>query len=144
MIIGKACTCCGEFKSFDQYQKRKASKDGLTASCKACLKERDRIRDKTPQRKAMKDSYAKGKGKDIATSCKRRYIEKNKKARMVHVIAGNAIRDGILKKKPCKYCGSLNVHAHHCDYDRPLDVMWLCPIHHKQWHDEYGEGNNKY
>ena len=28
------------------------------------------------------------------------------------------------------------VHAHHEDYDYPLDVIWLCPIHHKARHKE--------
>lgn len=41
------------------------------------------------------------------------------------------------KKKPCERCNStLNVHAHHDDYSRPLDVIWLCPIHHKERHKE--------
>lgn len=139
----KKCSSCGEVKSLTLFQKRSASKDGLTASCKSCLKERDRIRDQTSERKLMKEMYVKGKGKEIANACKRRYIEKNSKVRRVHVITGNAIRNGVIKKKPCKYCGSVNVQAHHSDYDKPLDVTWLCPTHHQQWHDEYGEGKNK-
>lgn len=61
------------------FQVRKASKDGYTASCKACLKERDRIRDQNPDRKAAKEKYVKGKGKDKASEAKKRYIEKNPK-----------------------------------------------------------------
>lgn len=52
------------------FQVRKASKDGYTASCKACLKERDRIRDQDPNRKAAKEKYVKGKGKDKADAAK--------------------------------------------------------------------------
>jgi hypothetical protein len=48
-----------------------------------------------------------------------------------------AIRSGRLVKQPCERCGeSEEVHAHHDDYSKPLDVMWLCPLHHRQRHKE--------
>ena len=37
---------------------------------------------------------------------------------------------GRIFKKPCKVCGDLNVEAHHEDYSKPLDVVWLCHKHH--------------
>lgn len=30
-------------------------------------------------------------------------------------------------------CSSV-VDAHHCDYSKPREVMWLCRKHHKAWH----------
>ena len=44
-----------------------------------------------------------------------------------------ALRSGKLVKQPCWVCGEKAV-AHHPDYDRPLDVVWLCQPHHKQTH----------
>lgn len=44
-----------------------------------------------------------------------------------------ALRSGKLVKQPCLVCGEKAV-AHHPDYDRPLDVVWLCQPHHKQTH----------
>lgn len=41
-----------------------------------------------------------------------------------------ALADGVIKKTPCQKCGSLNVEAHHTDYSKPLEVMWLCRKHH--------------
>lgn len=43
-----------------------------------------------------------------------------------------AIKTGKIKKGRCEVCGIKKVHAHHKDYDKPLDVIWLCPIHHHE------------
>lgn len=48
----------------------------------------------------------------------------------------NALRDGRLVRKACDKCGASRAHAHHEDYSKPLDVMWLCPKHHKARHRE--------
>jgi transposase-like protein len=53
-----------------------------------------------------------------------------------------AILYGRLFRKPCETCGAdgvfkdgrHEVQAHHCDYNRPLDVMWLCQRCHHEWH----------
>ena len=55
---------------------------------------------------------------------------------------GNAIRDGKITKKPCEVCGATKVHAHHDDYDKPLDVRFLCSVHHRAWHKKHGEAAN--
>lgn len=41
---------------------------------------------------------------------------------------------GSILEKPCLVCGAGNAQMHHVDYDRPLDVVWLCDGHHKGWH----------
>jgi hypothetical protein len=43
-----------------------------------------------------------------------------------------ALRSGILTKQPCEICATTkNIQAHHEDYAVPLDVKWLCGIHHR-------------
>lgn len=43
-----------------------------------------------------------------------------------------AVRSGALV--PCKcHCGR-KAHAHHDNYEKPLDVIWLCPTHHGERH----------
>lgn len=54
-----------------------------------------------------------------------------------------AIEKGLVKRSEvCECCGKsyrmkdgrTAIQAHHCDYNRPLDVMWLCQKCHHEWH----------
>lgn len=47
-----------------------------------------------------------------------------------------AVKSGVLKKQPCARCGSEKSQAHHEDYSKPLDVIWLCQKHHGERHRE--------
>lgn len=38
---------------------------------------------------------------------------------------------GRIMKKPCNVCGENKVEAHHSNYSRPLDVIWLCHRCHR-------------
>jgi len=57
-------------------------------------------------------------------------------------IVTQAIAKGILIPEPCEVCGvygkdekgKRRVQAHHDDYNKPLQVRWLCLEHHKEWH----------
>ena len=44
------------------------------------------------------------------------------------------IRTGVLKRQPCFICGSPRGLAHHPDYSRPAEVVWLCQLHHSEEH----------
>lgn len=51
-----------------------------------------------------------------------------------------AIQKGDLHRDPCAVCGRTELYgkpvdAHHEDYTRPLDVIWLCRFHHVQLHN---------
>lgn len=54
--------------------------------------------------------------------------------RRAHNAVQTALRNGSLQKQPCVHCGELNSHAHHDDYSKPLDVIWLCHRHHMERH----------
>lgn len=45
-----------------------------------------------------------------------------------------AITRGRIKKQPCAECGEIKAEAHHPDYDKPFDVIWLCRKHHLELH----------
>lgn len=60
----------------------------------------------------------------------------------VHNVTDVAIRTGVLVQQPCEVCGKTGtmadgrnvVQAHHDDYNKPLEVRWLCQQHHHEWH----------
>lgn len=145
-------SCLMEREAIEFYSSNKAT-------CKECVKSRSRqrllnnpeavkayekSRANLPHRVQARLDYSKTEaGKLVGAKAKRNYAELNPKKRSVHVKVGNAIRDGHLVKQPCKVCGTLeNIVAHHCDYDKPFDVMWLCAQHHSDWHAVNGEALN--
>lgn len=52
----------------------------------------------------------------------------------MRVFTGRAIKMGVLVPRPCDVCGLTDVHAHHHDYSKPLEVRWLCRQHHMALH----------
>ena len=67
---------------------------------------------------------------------RRRRPEDHAARERVRQKARRAISNGLLVKGACERCGDMKVHAHHEDYSRPLDVNWLCPLHHSERHRE--------
>lgn len=57
-------------------------------------------------------------------------------------VVEKAIKKGILHRMPCQICGANGyfkngnheVQAHHSDYNKPLDVIWMCQKCHYEWH----------
>lgn len=64
----------------------------------------------------------------------KRWYENNKYKAAAHNLVKRAVAAGRLDKLPCKVCGDEKSQAHHPDYDKPLDVVWLCQVHHRAIH----------
>lgn len=134
----KKCSKCKIDKPLSEFHISKESRDGHVNSCKECVKSYlaayrllnkeklrvfDKIRNKTPSRIEQKALKMK------------RYIERFPERKRAQLLAQSAVRCGRLKKHCCHVCGDEKTEAHHSDYDRPLDVVWLCEAHHKQTHE---------
>jgi hypothetical protein len=74
------------------------------------------------------------KGGVPATEKNRRYIEKHPEKHTAHLAMTAAIRRGELVRKPCEVCGDPKTDGHHDDYSKPLEVRWLCRVHHIEHH----------
>jgi hypothetical protein len=75
---------------------------------------------------------------EMATAERERYHRDPffKKRKLARCSVKNNLKRGRIERQPCEICGTPNAHAHHEDYDRPLDVRWLCEMHHRQIHGE--------
>jgi len=71
-----------------------------------------------------------GYNTDIAYSIN--FPEKIKAKNKAH----SAFRKGLILKQDCSVCGCAKSEMHHPDYSKPLDIIWLCPKHHKRLHAE--------
>lgn len=101
----KHCNICNTTKEDSNFHKRKASIDGLASRCKSCQREYDNSRLKDPKRMEMRRNYQKTEaGKAAHNKATKKWVEKNTIKRAVHIITGNAIRDGRLTKSPCEIC----------------------------------------
>lgn len=135
-VCGAAWTAAAFYRSITTHCKEcwKAQSRAYRAKNIERIREYDRQRGQLPERKdanairqrAMSIEYHRARFKKWQTQ----YPER----RAAHITAGNAIRDGRLIPQPCERCGEKNhTHAHHEDYSKPLDVMWLCrPCHGKR------------
>jgi hypothetical protein len=136
----KICKGCGEVKPLAEFYKHKMMKDGHLNKCKACkrayatkhrdenierIRAYDRARSKTPARLSHL--------RENSRAQRVKFPEK----RRARVIVGNAIRRGDLIRCACERCGKVDgSHAHHEDYSKPLNVVWLCSICHAARHKE--------
>lgn len=63
------------------------------------------------------------------------YSKTTEQAHKAHIKVANALVSGKLHKQPCEICKSTaKINAHHPDYSKPLEVQWLCPMHHSAVH----------
>lgn len=132
----KVCRSCGVLKPLSDFYHHRHCADGHEASCKGCRREYfasrpreriaeiDRKRNQAPKRKADKVRFV------------QRHRGKHPDRYRARTAVTHAISDGWLSRAPCQVCGNTRVEAHHEDYSRPLDVVWLCPSCHARRHAE--------
>ncbi len=144
------CVKCNKIKGSSEFyandrsckECRKALANSNRAANLEYYQEYDRLRGQLPHRKKLVKKLYKEKYHKPEYSKPRsmKWKEKHPEKRKVHIIIGNAIRDGKIARGPCERCGKLKgVHAHHEDYSKPLEVTWLCEEHHGERHREINE-----
>jgi len=139
MIRSKECFKCKAVKPLTEFYKHSEMLDGHVNKCKECNKvdvttnrnnkleyfrEYDRMRSKRPER--IKNALEQTK----------KWRTEDKRRVACHNAVARAIKAGKLVPEPCVRCQSEKSLAHHEDYDKPLDVMWLCQPCHSQRHKE--------
>ena len=105
-------------------------------------KKKKEYRDKYPdrERETKKRYYSKNKDKILKQRRQSKKLQiwykyyrktpQNKIQHKCHNAVHQAIKKKKLTKNKCKVCGNPNSQAHHEDYTKPLDIIWLCSKHH--------------
>jgi hypothetical protein len=131
----KLCKGCNTVKSESDFYKDNRSKTGLSSACKECQSKRNKAsRNKNLDYYRSYYNYRysvyKQKAYDDAELYKVRHPEKLEAKKAVQ----RALKNQEIVKGKCAVCGECNVDAHHEDYSKPLDVIWLCRKHHIDLH----------
>lgn len=137
--LEKECFKCNTVKPITEFYKHSMMADGHLNKCKECTKNDvskhrnqniekirayDRQRGKIPERIKTNQEVTKAwRSEDV-------------RRQRAHNAVSRAIKAGMLLRNPCVRCGEKKSVAHHEDYDKPLEVMWLCQPCHKQRHKE--------
>lgn len=138
------CKSCRFVKTSDHFysSNRTRCKECVKASVRNNRSEKidyyrayDRARGDRPDRVAARKKYQRtDQGRAAHQRALLAHSTKEPKKHRARIALGNAIRDGRVIPQPCWVCGD-KAEAHHPDYDRPLDVVWLCNTHHRAAHD---------
>lgn len=131
------CFKCGGMKPLSEFYRHPKMANGRLGKCKECTKT-----DVSNNYRANRAHYAdyerkrfqKPERRIAALAYQQKRRTQNPEKYFAHYAVSNAVRDGRLKKKPCDVCGNPKAQAHHDDYSKPLDVVWLCRIHHLDRH----------
>lgn len=132
----KTCFKCLAAKPLDGFYKHSRMADGHLNKCIECTKnDVKKHRQENWEYVRAYDRMRASQPHRVATRLKivSDYTQQFPERKRANTAVNNAVRDGRLKKQPCWVCGEKAV-AHHPDYSRPLDVVWLCQPHHKQTH----------
>jgi len=136
--VAKVCFKCKQEKPLSKFYKHKMMADGHLNKCKECTKidvrkhriiNIDKIREYDRARGSSKERIARNVVRQRA------YRENNREKYIARERAGRALEKGIIKRSPCEVCGiDKRIEMHHEDYSKPLEVVFLCSLHHKRVH----------
>ena len=132
----KQCKRCLQIKSTVEFNRHSIKKDNLCIYCKSCVKKKAAEFYQKNREKLIKQviSYKKTeKGKESRKNANRKWRRQNPQKANAHVKVKKAIDKGKIIRQPCCICGKY-AEAHHEDYSKPLEVVWLCKRHHLEYH----------
>lgn len=130
----KKCFKCQRELPLSDFYKHKQMSDGHVGKCKECNK-LDVRKNRVDNIDYYRD-YDRKRGNRQSKEYLQNYRLENPEKYKAHCMINNAIRDGkMTRKSNCEGCGDkCDTYGHHCDYSKPLDVVWLCPSCHKTTH----------
>jgi hypothetical protein len=152
----KKCRTCNEVKVLEDFYAHPQMGDGHLNKCKECTKKRirnyrqenlEKVREYDRNRpNGLERRLAwsvKGKAnpelRKKIQEWKNAWAERNPHKRKAQGIVSSAIQKGdLLRPEICSNCKQApkSIQAHHEDYEKPLDIIWLCATCHSARHKE--------
>lgn len=135
----KQCFKCGRILDIEEFYPHKETKDGHLNKCKECTKRDVFIRSRACPEKLKEYEIKRSKTEKRKKLCARvtkEYRLKHPERMAIYLKVRRAIKKGIIKKpNNCSLCGKeARLEAHHYDYNKPLDVVFLCCSCHRRLH----------
>ena len=145
------CKWCETDKAVSEFYKSDIRQKGY-GKCKDCVctsvqknrkdnldyyQEYERGRANAPHRVKARKEYAKTEGgREALNRGNSAHYYRYPKRSSARYSVQNAVRDGkLMKPENCSKCNaSGNIHGHHSDYNKPLEVIWFCESCHAEWH----------
>jgi len=138
----KTCCKCGRAMPFAEFPRDSIKKDGLSSYCRACnsavakawhVAHREQYRERAKRYRATHRKEC----TERWNRCRLKNLEYYK---LIHRVGETARRADGMPNRICAVCGTTeNVHYHHPDYTKPLEVVPLCALHHKATHSQSTE-----
>lgn len=164
LIDRRVCTCCNIEKSFDEFGNSNKGKWGKREQCKDCLRIKNRIYSKNnpeimrakhkrwvDKNKPHMREYNRNRYEANAEIMRQRSNERRRKTgnkavhdyrakypykKKAHTFLEYAVFYGmVIRPDSCSKCDvQCKPQGHHLDYNKPLDVIWLCTKCHGKEH----------
>ena len=130
----KLCRWCNIEKPIDDFYTHPQMADGRLNKCIACCKDYAHRRYDEALPRIHAYEHSEGRRQQRAKRVNkhlRKYRRANPEKNRARNVVAYYFRTGKIKKSPCRNCGDPKVEAHHADYSKPLEVIWLCHFHHR-------------
>lgn len=135
------CSACNQILLPSSFSRDGSRRNGLSSQCTKCRLLR---RNKDAKRESNRLFMARARKKDpekFRERARLRLLNPDYKARhsqkiKARAMLNHAVRDGkVMKPQTCFECSQVTpLQAHHHDYAKPLDVVWLCSLCHGKKH----------
>lgn len=136
--ITKVCRECRRELPVEEFNRNKNSTDGRQVRCRACFSEYNRDRYAAdPERHKSNVRKYRLSNPDAVLSTRLSICAHTPTTKNAYKAIEAAIAAGTLKRPSvCSGCGvhesQHRIEAHHHDYTKPLDVIWLCTPCHRR------------
>ena len=130
----KRCRVCKVEKELGEFNKQKRNKDGLRYDCKLC--EKQYKKQYYLLNREQRKQYNQRNREKINHYQNQRYHRNPEKDKARQKLNSAVRRGKIHKPLYCSSCeGDKHLEAHHTDYSKPLEVLWLCRSCHRELHN---------